>query len=176
MTVPDTGLSRRRLILTRHAKSAWDNPLLEDHDRPLNRRGLRAALELGEWLGSRGYLPEEVLCSSALRTRETWAAIERAPLEVLPNFRLLPELYNASSDLLLRQIQRCSADTVMVLGHNPGIGELAARLAAHAPVQPEFRKFPSAATAVLDFHVSDWEEIREGQGSVLDFFLPADKS
>ena len=68
-----TPAGHRRLILTRHAKSAWDDPRLEDFDRPLNRRGLRAALELGEWLHSRGYEPDQVLCSSAQRTRETWA-------------------------------------------------------------------------------------------------------
>lgn len=200
MTVPDTGtksdpqagsdiardpsfassatksVTRRRLILTRHAKSAWDNPLLEDHDRPLNRRGLRAALELGEWLGSRGYLPEEVLCSSAVRTRETWAVIERAPLEVLPVIKVEGELYNASCDSILARIKRCTADTVMVLGHNPGIGELAARLAAQPPASAEFRKYPSAATLVLDFQLKDWDEISFGSGAVLDFFLPADKS
>ena len=65
----------RRLILTRHAKSDWDDPMLDDHDRPLNKRGQRSAAELGEWLHSRGYEPDEVLCSTALRTRETWAPV-----------------------------------------------------------------------------------------------------
>ena len=85
---------RRRLILTRHAKSAWDDPALDDHDRPLNGRGRRAARELGDWLASRGYLPEEVLCSSALRTRETWATVAATPLEVIPALRILPDLYH----------------------------------------------------------------------------------
>ena len=59
----------RRLILTRHAKSAWNNPALDDRARPLNSRGRRSALELGEWLHSRGYEPDQVLCSSAVRPR-----------------------------------------------------------------------------------------------------------
>lgn len=64
----------KRLILIRHAKSAWDDPLLPDHDRPLNPRGEGAARDLGQWLASRGYVPGEVLCSDALRTRATWEA------------------------------------------------------------------------------------------------------
>ena len=59
----------KRLILTRHAKSSWDDPLTPDHDRPLNDRGKAAAADLGQWLASRGYIPDEVLCSDALRTR-----------------------------------------------------------------------------------------------------------
>jgi phosphohistidine phosphatase len=166
---------RRRLILTRHAKSAWDDPALDDHDRPLNARGLRAARELGDWLASRGYLPEEVLCSTARRTAETWAAVARAPLEVLPKLKLVPELYHASSDAMLQMVQKASADTVMMIGHNPGLGELAAMLAATPPVGSDFRKYPAAATLVMDFHVAGWNESRPGGGAVMDFFLPADR-
>ena len=61
----------KRLILTRHAKSSWDDPLMSDHDRPLNERGKAAAADLGQWLASRGYVPSEVLCSDAVRTRAT---------------------------------------------------------------------------------------------------------
>ena len=84
-----------RLILTRHAKSSWDDPLMSDHDRPLNARGKAAAADLGGWLASRSYLPGQVLCSDALRTRETWEGIApalaappvaeiKAPNEVVP--------------------------------------------------------------------------------------------
>ena len=165
---------RRRLILTRHAKSSWDDPLIGDHDRPLNRRGLRAALELGEWLASRGYLPDEVLCSSALRTAETWAAVERAPLEVLPAVSIQHDLYQATADFMLRLVQRASGDTVMLIGHNPGMAELAALLPATPPLDPEFRKYPTAATLVLDFHVDSWAEVKPGSGVVLDFFVPTE--
>ena len=63
----------KRLILTRHAKSSWDDPMTPDHDRPLNERGKAAAADLGQWLASRDYVPEEVLCSDALRTRKTFS-------------------------------------------------------------------------------------------------------
>lgn len=166
---------RRRLILTRHAKSAWDDPAIDDHDRPLNARGLRAARELGDWLASRGYLPEEVLCSTSMRTRGTWAAVAATPLEVIPSERFLPELYNASSDRMLRLLQTAEADTVMLLAHNPGIAELAAMLPAAAPSDPAFRRFPTSATLVLDFQGSAWTDVRPGAGSVLDFFVPSDR-
>jgi phosphohistidine phosphatase len=65
----------KRLILTRHAKSAWDDPAMADHDRPLNERGKAAAADLGQWLASRDYIPQEVLCSDAERTRKTWSGI-----------------------------------------------------------------------------------------------------
>jgi len=164
---------RRRLILTRHAKSAWDDPALDDHDRPLNGRGRRAARELGDWLASRGYLPEEVLCSSALRTRETWATVAATPLEVIPALRILPDLYHASADRMLALLQRAEADTVMMIGHNPGIAELASLLPATPPAHADFRRYPTAATLVVDFQGPGWADIRPGAGSVLDFFIPS---
>ncbi|MCR8725912.1 SixA phosphatase family protein [Frigidibacter sp. ROC022] len=167
---------RRRLILTRHAKSAWDDPTLDDHDRPLNARGLRAARELGHWLASRGYLPEEVLCSSARRTTETWAAVAATPLEIIPEVRYLPELYHASSDRMLTLLQRAHGDTVMMLGHNPGIAELAAMLPSGPVADADFRRYPTAATLVVDFQVPTWAEVRPGAGSVLDFFVPSGRT
>ena len=68
----------KRLILTRHAKSSWDDPLTPDHDRPLNDRGKAAAADLGQWLASRDYVPGEVLCSDAVRTRKTFSGIAPA--------------------------------------------------------------------------------------------------
>jgi phosphohistidine phosphatase len=163
----------RRLLLTRHAKSAWDDPTLDDHDRPLNRRGVRAALELGDWLASRGYLPEEVLLSSAMRTRETWAGIAQTPLEVIPKLRVLPDLYQAGPDRMLALLATARADTVMLIGHNPGVAELAAMLVSRPPPVPAFRKYPTAATLVVDFQAERWDEARPGQGSLRDFFTPA---
>ena len=168
-----TPAGHRRLILTRHAKSSWDDPDMQDQDRPLNRRGRRAALELGEWLHSRGYEPDQVLCSAAQRTRETWAGIKAAPLEVTPSVEFVESLYHASPDLMLRALQTAKGDCVMMVGHNPGIGELARMLPMRAPNDPDFGRYPTAATLVLDFQVPDWADVRAGQGSVLDFFVPS---
>ena len=163
----------RRLILTRHAKSSWDDPAVSDHDRPLNRRGMAAALELGEWLASRGYEPDEVLCSDARRTRETWARAAAAPLEVMPRIAYLPALYQAPAEVMLDILRRATGDCVMMLGHNPGIAELAAMLPARAPNHPDVRRYPTGATLVVDFDAPGWQDIRPGTGSALDFFVPS---
>lgn len=164
-----TPLGHCRLILTRHAKSSWDDPAQPDHDRPLNARGRRSARELGDWLASRGYEPEEVLCSTAERTRETWAGIAMAPLEVRPHIRYEPGLYHAAPEKMLEILRSASAPTVMMIGHNPGIAEFAGMLPARAPLDPDFRRYPTAATLVVDFQIDDWSELAPAQGSVLDF-------
>ena len=122
-----TPLGYRRLILTRHAKSSWDDPAMEDRDRPLNARGRAAALELGDFLASRGLEPEEVLCSSATRTRETWDRVERAVIETRPEVSYVEDLYHAAPEMMLQVLRTASAPTVMMLGHNPGIAESALR-------------------------------------------------
>jgi len=168
-----TPQGHRRLILTRHAKSAWDDPAMADHDRPLNGRGRRSALELGEWLHSRGYEPDEVLCSTAARTRETWARVQSAPLEVTPLVQFLEGLYHASPDVMLAALRRATGDCVMMIGHNPGIAEFAAMLPAKPPAHADFRRYPTGATLVVDFAAPDWAAVRPGMGSVLDFFVPS---
>ncbi|UXU73734.1 MULTISPECIES: SixA phosphatase family protein [unclassified Paracoccus (in: a-proteobacteria)] len=164
-----TPVGHCRLILTRHAKSSWDDPTQPDHDRPLNDRGRRSARELGDWLASRGYEPEEVLCSTAERTRETWAKVAMAPLEVRPLLRFEAGLYHASPERMLALLHTATAPTVMMIGHNPGIAEFAAMLPARPPMDPEFRRYPTAATLVVDFQADQWSEVQPGQGSVLDF-------
>lgn len=159
----------RRLVLTRHAKSDWDDPALADIDRPLNARGGRSARELGDWLASRGYEPEEVLCSPSVRTRQTWDEVARAALAVLPEVRFVDSLYQAAPEDLLAALREATAPTVMVIGHNPGIGGFAASLPASPPLDPEFRSYPTAATLVVDFQIDDWAEVEPGQGSVMDF-------
>ncbi|MBU2957434.1 histidine phosphatase family protein [Paracoccus sp. 1_MG-2023] len=164
-----TPLGHRRLILTRHAKSAWDDPTLDDQDRPLNERGRRSARALGDWMASRGYEPEEVLCSTAMRTRQTWEVVSGAPLEVRPVMRFEDSLYHAGPDRMLAVLRTATQPTVMMLGHNPGISEFAAMLPARAPLDPEFRSYPTAATLVVDFEIDSWADVEPGKGSVMDF-------
>ena len=168
-----TPAGHRRLILTRHAKSSWDDPEMPDHERPLNRRGRRAALELGEWLHSRGYEPDEVLCSTAQRTRDTWAGVKAAPLEVTPALQLVDGLYQASPEAMLAALRAARGDCVMMIGHNPGIGEFSRMLPLRAPNDPAFARYPTAATLVVDFQAASWADVRPCQGSVLDFFVPS---
>lgn len=161
----------RRLILTRHAKSSWDDPLMADHDRPLNERGIRAAADLGAWLASRGYVPDEVLCSDALRTRLTWEGVAPA-LSQAPAVHLKPALYHAGPDVMLAVLRHATADTVMMIGHNPGIAEFAHRLVAHPPGNPDFARYPTGATLVVEFAAPEWADVGHGQGTTLDFMIP----
>jgi phosphohistidine phosphatase len=159
----------KRLILTRHAKSSWDDPLTPDHERPLNDRGKIAAADLGQWLASRGYTPEQVLCSDAVRTRATFDGMA---LPGDPKLELKSALYNAGPDVMLAVLRHAKADNVMMIGHNPGISEFAARLVARAPANAEFQRYPTGATLVLEFPIDDWQETSFGHGAVLDFIIP----
>ena len=161
----------KRLILTRHAKSSWDDPTIADHDRPLNERGLAAAADLGQWLASRGYMPQQVLCSDAQRTRDTYAGIAPA-LSDAPAADLKPALYHAGPDVMLAVLRHASADVVMMLGHNPGIAEFAHRLVAKTPTNAQFARYPTGATLVVDFEVAAWDDVGFGQGITSDFIVP----
>lgn len=161
----------RTLILTRHAKSSWKDPSLADHDRPLNKRGRRAAPALGAWLAARGLRPDQVLCSSARRCRDTLAGIEAgmgatAPAEVTA------DLYHVTAAQILRRLQRASGATVLVLGHNPGIAACARQIAAAPPDHPRFADYPTGATLVLRFEIDDWARAGWGMGAVVDFITP----
>jgi phosphohistidine phosphatase len=144
---------------------------MADHDRPLNDRGKAAAADLGQWLASRDYIPAEVLCSDAERTRKTWSGIAPA-LPGTPILSLKPSLYHAGPDVMLAVLKHAAADTVMMIGHNPGIADFAARLVALAPVNPDFARYPTGATLVVDFIADSWSDIAYGAGAVVDFVIP----
>lgn len=162
-----------RLILMRHAKSDWDNPLDTDHQRPLSARGLRAAPAIGSWLLAHGYLPGQALVSDAVRTRQTWGLVLGVlGCEVAVSFR--PEMYLASADALLRTLRMATAPSVLMLAHNPGIGELAGLLSPERPGHAAFGRYPTGATLVLDFDAADWASIGPRATRLVDFIVPRD--
>lgn len=163
-----------RLILTRHTKSSYDDPLVKDMDRPLNARGITSAAKLGVWLTSRGDLPDEVLCSPATRTRDTWTGIAAHMPGQHADLRLMPALYLATPDAMLATLHTASFRLVMMLGHNPGIGTFANQLCAKPPLDSGFAHYPTGATLVLEFDIPDWSEARFGMGQVIDFITPKD--
>lgn len=160
-----------RLILTRHAKSAWDTPGQNDHDRPLNARGQQAAPLIGDWLANRGYVPGEVLCSSAARTQETWAHISGSFPKAIP-LQIKPALYLADSTQILQVLQSGTAPTLMLLGHNNGIADFARALLHTPPSHPRFADYPTGATLVADFDAPDWAKVGFGNGRAVDFTIP----
>lgn len=161
------------LILVRHAKSSWDDPLQDDFDRPLNGRGRKSARAIAEWLARQGYLPDVVLVSGARRTVETWQRMamkfpETAVMESVP------ALYLAEPKVILDVLRTQTAPTVMLIGHNPGFGFLATSLATTLPAHPKFAQYPTAATTVFSFSAESWAEVEPGTGQVADFMVPRD--
>lgn len=163
----------RTLILTRHAKSAWDDPMLEDHARPLNDRGRRSAEAIGRWLAEKGYRPDLVLSSDSARTRETWSLMAPA-FDHAPPVRWDPALYHAGPQEILDCLRKAEGGTVLLLGHNPGIGIAAANLAASGPGHPRFLDYPTAATTIYRFDIADWDAADWRGGEILDFVVPRD--
>jgi phosphohistidine phosphatase len=160
-------------MLLRHAKSDW--PDVPDRDRPLAKRGRRDAPVVGRWLRDRGYLPDAVICSVAHRTRQTWELV--APeLGGSPSVRFEPRAYAASALTLLYLVRELPGQcrSGLLIGHNPGIAELAGNLASDAgdgPPRPAVLRFPTAAVAVLEFP-GDWPGLDRAR--LVDFVTPAD--
>jgi phosphohistidine phosphatase len=165
----------RTLFLLRHAKSSWDDSSLGDHERPLAKRGRRATKVIARHLRSQGIRPGLVLCSSARRTQET---LERLT-DVLTHdveVRVERDLYLASAVDLLDRVRLVPAEvgSVLLIGHNPAIQELALSLARPAPeVDPIRQKFPTAALATLIFD-GPWEQLSPGAAELTEFVKPRD--
>lgn len=162
-----------KLIITRHAKSSWDDPSLSDHDRSLAGRGKRASDAIGQWLSERGHVPRTVLCSTSARTRQTWERIER----VMPgdyDVRMEPRLYHGSADSILEALSEVGDSPVLVVGHNPGIGYFANAILDLPPSHRDFWRYPTAATLVCDVPVDGWAKTRLGAARLIDFVVPRD--
>jgi len=157
-------------MLLRHAKSDW--PDVVDHDRPLAKRGKQDAPLVGRWLRDHSYQPEVVVCSDARRTRQTWKLVARE-LGGSPQVRLDARAYAASPLTLLYLARELPAGcrSALVIGHNPGVSDLARSL-----VEPDGQglSFPTAAVAVLEFD-GDWAALAPGQARLLDFSTPASR-
>ena len=170
----------KRLVLLRHAKSSWDDPTLGDKARPLNSRGKRAAEEVAIYLAGQKIHPGLVLCSSAQRTRETFARlVEKFTHQYTVSFR--DDLYHASTTGMIAALAEVpqTQDCVMLIGHNPGMEELAYSLAGKGhPETLELMgtKYPTAAIAVIDFDIPRWQEIPGSSGTLERFVRPVDIS
>lgn len=163
----------RTLYLLRHAKSSWDDPALPDRKRPLAPRGRRDAKRIAKHFNRLGIDPELVLCSPAERTRETLALVRPA----LPRsaVSLEDDLYGAPSDRLLERLRTVPEDvgSVMLIGHTPGLQDLAVGLAAVGPELERLKaKFPTAALATLTLERTTWSELKEGDGELVAYVVP----
>jgi phosphohistidine phosphatase len=169
----------RTLLLLRHAKSAWSDPRLDDHDRPLSRRGERSAKAMADHIAHLGVRPDLILCSTALRTRQTLAPIVAAMTPPAPPINLSKDLYLASEDVLLSQLHAVSDDaaTVLLIGHNDGIWHFASTLASEGPPEELAAlkaKFSTGALATLSFNSEPWRKLAFGTARLISFVRPRD--
>lgn len=159
----------KQLILMRHAKSDWGSPGRSDHDRKLNPRGQKAARKIGKWLKDNGHLPDQVLCSTATRCRETWAGMAEAlETDLQPTFN--DHLYLAEPATMARALQQASGQCVTMIAHNPGTADLAEALVETPPDDMDFYRYPTGAITLIDFDIDDWSNLIKG--SCTDFIIP----
>lgn len=172
----------RRLFLLRHAKSSWAHSTLEDFERPLNERGIKAAAAMGHYMSRQGLLPEIVLCSPSRRTRETLDGLKGGLGHVLAKVPVdyNDAIYEASFiDLLtvLRGVDR-EYKTILMIGHCPGIAHLSTMLVdgqgdAKALAKLD-DKFPTGSLAVLNSVIKEWDELGQASCSLAAFIRPTD--
>jgi phosphohistidine phosphatase len=169
-----------QLLLLRHAKSSWDDATLPDRDRPLNKRGQRAAAGIRGAMRELGLAPDVILVSPARRTRETLAALE--PWDDTPLIEPMESLYLASAPCLLAVLRGVSETvrSLLLIGHNPGMQELALMLAG-TRAQPGMERaanrlaegFPTGALAEFAVAVP-WRQLDVGGGQLMRFLRPRD--
>ncbi|MFN3853963.1 MAG: SixA phosphatase family protein [Phreatobacter sp.] len=167
----------RRLILLRHTKSDWPTGL-RDIDRPLAARGRRAAPLMGRVLVERGLIPDRVLVSTARRTGETWA-LARAGHPELPEGIGEPRIYEAPAFLLANVIRETpdTVRTLLLVGHNPGMEDLASQLVGSGDEQARARlarKYPTGGLAVIGLDLASWRDLARQGGRLEAFVVPRD--
>ena len=174
----------RRLMLLRHAKTEHDAPSGRDQDRRLDDRGRLDAAAIGTWIGRHPPFPDAVLVSTAVRARQTWEIARDAMKDAmreqvpLPRVELLDELYGAEPAQLLRIIRMAEVTDparLMLIGHNPGMHELALMLAGSGDAVAKKSledNLPTAGLAILDFAIEDWNEVAFRRGKLVRFTSP----
>src|SRR5437016_4247303 len=164
----------RMILLLEHGNSGWSDPSVADLERPLAPRGERASQRIAKYIRQKKIRPALVLCSPSLRTRQTLEAIESS-LGKQSVIELEPQLYAASEGELLERLQALpeSVDSVMLIGHNPGLHELARLLASRGAELPRLeQKFPTGALATLVVDSESWAALGPGDGELVDYVVP----
>jgi phosphohistidine phosphatase len=170
----------RRLQLLRHAKTEADAPSGRDQDRRLDNRGRNDSAEIGGWIALHPPFPGLVLVSHAIRAQQTWEIAWEAMKERVPEpvVELIPELYGADVAQLLAVIRDASStdpQRLMIVGHNPGLHELAISLAGSGDAAGRRAladNLPTSGLAILDFDIDDWADVALRRGRLVQFVSP----
>ena len=152
----------RHLLIMRHAKSDWDSGASTDFERPLSKRGQHDAPMMGEWMHSQGLKPDHILSSPATRAKTT-ASLVCETLDIpISKIEQDQRIYEASLDDLLNILKEQPADTetVLLVGHNPGMDELVTYLCGNDTQRlPYGNLMPTAALAHL-LMPNDWTDLK----------------
>ena len=170
----------RRLMLLRHAKTEHDAPSGRNQDRRLDKRGRDDSAEIGGWIGRHPPFPDLVLVSPAIRAHQTWQIAWDAMKDLAPEpqVEFTPELYGAEPSRLLQIVREASGPDprrLMLVGHNPGMHELALALAGSGDAagrQALADNLPTAGLAVFDFSTDDWNDVAFRRGRLVLFVSP----
>src|SRR5579862_5809061 len=168
-------IAMRRLMLLRHAKTERAAPGERDRDRKLTKRGRADAPLIGAYMAHHGLVPDVALVSPATRAEETWALIAKA-LPQAPRVVKEEGIYNAGRDKLINIIRKATdAHVLLVVGHNPGLHELAISLIASGDVEARERvneKLPTSGLVVIDLAFDDWSKVHRHAGRLERFVTP----
>jgi len=165
-----------RLLLLRHAKAERARPGERDHERRLADRGRNDAPTIGAYLSKHRYLPDQVVVSTSVRTRETWS-LAAAAMPGKPQIEFDERIYESTPKALLTVLRETSPKvrTLMMVGHNPSIHELAVQLVATGDIETRERlqeAFPTSGLAVIEFALENWDRVHPQSGRLKHFITP----
>jgi phosphohistidine phosphatase len=160
----------KTLLLLRHAKSSWDDTSLSDFERPLNPRGMQTAPFIGELIAEKGWQPDMILSSPALRAKQT-ALLAKEAGSLKAEVRFDEKIYEASQFQLLEVLKGITspAGTVLLVGHNPGMEGLLGLLTG------EMHSIPTAALIKIELNIDSWDRIERDCGQVEEFIKPKEE-
>ncbi|HEY6862210.1 MAG TPA: histidine phosphatase family protein [Pseudolabrys sp.] len=169
-------MTMRRLLLFRHAKAERSEPGMQDRDRRLIERGCKEAAKVGAYMASHALIPDRVMTSPSARTQETWkfaaTAFRRPPVATS-----VERLYNATAHDIFSVVKETGATThtLLIIGHNPGLHELALMLIASGDIEAREQlreKLPTSGLAIIDFALDDWSKLHPQCGRLGRFVTP----
>ncbi|MBH71592.1 MAG: phosphohistidine phosphatase [Pelagibacteraceae bacterium] len=166
----------KTIFLLRHAKSSWDNLNLDDFDRPLSNKGIKASKKIGNYLKTNKFVPDIIYCSTAKRAKQTWELTNRI-IKKKKNILYKDNLYMANLSEFMKIIKKTKNKfkNLMIVSHNPGIESLAIELSKNE--NNKFHqiiniKYPTGALVVIKFNLNDWGKINYKKGEIYEFIKP----
>lgn len=166
----------KKLLLLRHAKSDWDDFTLEDHERPLNKRGEHNAQQMGAYMANNSIQPDMIYCSTAQRTRQTLSLLlAQSGLSCPVDY--VPGIYEATASTLMNIVTNCpdKYDTLLIVGHNPGMQILGLTLTEgqNIPLRRKLEyRLPTGTLQTITLNITSYTETKQGCGTLESFTKP----